>query len=134
MPEYAEKFKRLLMEELDITRNPADANISDEVDPDAFEVDPMSSNVGFGSMNTERDTQTLSSILSEIKSMTKNIPNLSQKIASVGRTFGEDLIYDVRKKLADVNTDLGTIVLDIVNNTEINPPQSEEPEQNQGEI
>lgn len=130
MPEYAEQFKRLLMEEIDISRNPDDAHIdTDVVSPDEFDVDPMSANVGFSSMNTERDTETLTEILMKIEKMTDSLPALSKKISGVSRTFGEDLISDVKKKLADVNKELGNIILDIKNTTDINPPEPEEDEE-----
>jgi hypothetical protein len=134
MPEYAEKFKRLLMEEIDISRNRDDAHIDpDVVSPDEFDVDPMSANVGFQSLNTERDTEILTDILMKIEKMTESLPALSKKISSVSRTFGEDLIDGVKKKLADVNKELGNIVLDIKNTTDINPPKPEENEEVEGD-
>ena len=104
MPEYAEKFKRLLREELDISRNRDDARIVGDVPPEEFDVDPMSADVGFRSNNMERDRGNLDKIISEVETIIDKLPTLSQELAKLERSF--DGIGQASKTVATINQKL----------------------------
>lgn len=118
MAEYTKVFKKILQEyDLpDTSRNQEDANFDDETDPSEFEVDPMSHNVGFSDLNTERDTETLMEIRDEINGISEKLSNTGERLASLNRSFPGilELTKDVAaafEKVGALETKLGGFVV-----------------------
>jgi len=139
MPEYKKVFGKVLKEfqAPDITRNSSDVQVSDEVDAETFNVDPMDANVGFQSNNIERDRQKLDAIIDEIDSIIEKLPPMSQELASLERSFdgigkSSKTVATVNQKLNDMKGELQGYIISL-------PAQKDDkeaemaPEQGQGE-
>lgn len=120
MPEYEKTFKTVLNEYdiPDTSRNREDVKISDEVDDEAFNVNPMDANVGFRSNNMERDVDQLKSILEKINQMTDEMKNISETIASLERSFGDigktsKTVANINQKLHDLNGELEGYIISL---------------------
>ena len=106
MAEYKRVFVKALNEfrEPDITRNPDDVKFADDVDAEAFNVDPMDANVGFRNNNVERDREKLDTIIDKIDQIIDTLPSMSQELAALERSF--DGIGKASKTVATVNQKL----------------------------
>lgn len=120
MPEYTNVFKKVLNEYKtpDITRNRGDVEVSDEVDAETFNVNPMDSDVGFRNNNMERDVEELKGILDEVGQMTEKMKAISENIATLGRSFSDigktsKTVANINQKLHDLNGELEGYIISL---------------------
>ena len=120
MSKYKKVFTKTLNEYNipDMARNPRDVQVSDEVDAETFNVDPMDADVGFKSNNMERDIEELKSILSEVGQMTQKMKDISENIASLGRSFSDigktsKTVANINQKLHDLNGELEGYIISL---------------------
>lgn len=121
MPEYKRVFTKALNEyqEPSIKRNPNDVQFSDELkNPEAFNVDPLDSDVGFRSNNMERDVEELKAVLSEVGQMTEKMKGISEDIAQLERSFSgigkaSKSVATINQKLHDLNGELEGYIISL---------------------
>jgi hypothetical protein len=120
MPEYVSKFKKVLKEydNVDITRNPDDANINGNVPPEEFNVEPMDADVGFRSNNMERDVDVLKGVLEDIEKINGKMKQISETVAGLERSFNgigktSKTIANINQKLHDLNGELEGYIISL---------------------
>ena len=120
MPEYKRVFEKVLNEYNlpNMSRNRDDVKLSDEVDPNTFNVDPMDADVGFRNNNMERDVERLKSILKEIGTVNEKMKKISENVASLERSFSgigktSKTIATINQKLHDLNGELEGYIISL---------------------
>jgi hypothetical protein len=121
MAEYKRIFENVLLDEFkipDTQRRPEDVEISDEVDANIFNTDPMDDNVGYKNDNMERDVAELKGILEDVSNMTIKMKSISEQLAELKRSFADigkssKTVANINQKLHDLNGELEGYIISL---------------------